>query len=138
MDVYVTTYSIYLLLSVGLTVWVARSLKRGGRRFLLDVFQGDAELADSVNDLLVIGFYLINLGYVALALKLSEQLLDARDAMEALSSKVGMVTLWLGVMHFLNLYVFSRLRRRAKLEQAEPPVLPAVYLGDGRPAGGGA
>ena len=70
------TYLIYLALSIGLTVWVARTLHTNGRRFLLDTFQGDGELADSVNRLLVVGFYLINLGFVALALKLGHTVLD--------------------------------------------------------------
>jgi len=114
MDIVVATYLIYLAISIGLTVWVAHTLSTNGRRFLVDVF-GDESLADSVNHLLVVGFYLINLGYVALALKLGHDLLTTRAAIEALSRKVGWVLLVLGAMHFFNLYVFSRLRRRAQL-----------------------
>ena len=69
MDPMVLTYAAYLLISVALTVWVARVLSSNGRAFLVDVFAGDEEIADSVNRLLVVGFYLINLGYVSLALK---------------------------------------------------------------------
>jgi hypothetical protein len=61
MDVMVLTYVAYLVISVGLTVWVARTLLSNGRAFLVDVFEGDGGLADSVNRLLVVGFYLINL-----------------------------------------------------------------------------
>jgi len=71
--VMVLTYVAYLVISVGLTVWVARTLSSNGRAFLVDVFEGDGGLADSVNRLLVVGFYLINLGYVSLALKIGER-----------------------------------------------------------------
>ena len=57
--------------SIGLTIWVARTLHRSGRIFLVDAFHGNAELADSVNHLLVVGLYLINVGYIALALTTS-------------------------------------------------------------------
>ncbi|MGE0709782.1 MAG: hypothetical protein AB7N76_21825 [Planctomycetota bacterium] len=120
----VLTYLIYLTLSLCLTVWVARTLHQNGRVFLVDVFRGDETLADSVNHLLVVGFYLINLGYVALALKLGYRVLDAQQAIEALSAKVGAVSLVLGGMHFFNLYVFSRLRQRVQLRGAPPPVSP--------------
>jgi hypothetical protein len=119
-----TTYIAYLGISIGLTVWVARTLFKSGRVFLVDVFHGNEPLADSVNHLLVVGFYLINLGYVSLALKLGYDILGPTAAIEALSWKVGMVLIVLGAMHFFNLYLFSRMRRRASLVDAVPPVPP--------------
>jgi len=124
----VVTYFVYLALSLALTIWVARTLHRNGRVFLVDVFSGNTELADSTNHLLVVGFYLVNFGYVSLALKLGGEVLDTRGAIEALSQKVGGVLLVLGAMHFFNLFVFSRIRRRARLPSAPPPVVPNAVL----------
>jgi len=120
----VITYILYLAASSALTIWVARTLFKNGRVFLVDVFHGNEALADSVNHLLVVGFYLINLGYVSLALKLGYSIESTRESIEALSWKVGLVLLVLGGMHFFNLYVFSRIRRRAILPDAPPPVGP--------------
>jgi hypothetical protein len=119
----VPSYAAYLALSLGVTVWVARTLHKNGRVFLVNAFQGNAELADSINHLLVVGFYLINLGYVTLALRTSMPVDTARQAIELVSDKIGAILLVLGGMHFLNLYVFHRLRRRG-LEYLEPPPLP--------------
>jgi len=113
MDPMVLTYVVYLVISVGLTVWVARTLSSNGRAFLVDVFEGDGELADSVNRLLVVGFYLINLGYVSLALKIGGDVTTLQGAFEVLSRKVGLVLLVLGFMHLFNLLIFSRVRRSA-------------------------
>src|SRR5262245_34346458 len=124
MNYVVFTYLIYLAVSVTLTVWVARTLHRNGRVFLVDVFHGNESLADSVNHLLVVGFYLINFGYVSLALKLGYDIVNMQGAIEALSWKVGTVLVVLGGMHFINLYVFSRIRRRSVLAYAPPPVFP--------------
>lgn len=112
MNIIIWTYIAYILLSIFLTIWVAQTLHKNGRVFLVDVFQGDESLADSVNHLLVVGFYLINLGYVSLALKLTSQVETAREGIEALSWKVGLVLLVLGGMHFFNLFIFSRIHRR--------------------------
>jgi hypothetical protein len=120
----VFTYLLYIAVSVALTIWVARTLRRNGRVFLVDVFHGNESLADSVNHLLVVGFYLINLGFISLALKLGYEVADLQGAIEALSWKVGGVLVVLGAMHFFNLFVFSRIRRRGLLTYAPPPVLP--------------
>ena len=109
---------------MALTVWVARTLHKNGRIFLVDSFLGNEALADSVNHLLVVGFYLINFGYVSLALKLGYSVAVAQEAIEALSVKVGMVLIVLGAMHFFNLFIFSRMRRRASLVNGPPPVPP--------------
>jgi hypothetical protein len=127
MNYVVATYCLYLAISVALTVWVARTLHKNGRLFLVDAFHGNEPLADSINHLLVVGFYLINIGYVTLALKYGDQAANTQGVFEALSSKVGVVLLILGGMHFFNLYVFSRMRKRALLQGAPPPLPPQAY-----------
>ena len=120
----VWAYLGYLTISVCLTVWVAKTLHKNGRIFLVDSFLGNEPMADSVNHLLVVGFYLINVGYITLALKYGDKPTDLQGVLELLSTKVGVVLLVLGAMHFFNLLVFSKMRRRALLHAAPPP-LPA-------------
>lgn len=121
----------YLGLSVGTTVWVARTLQKNGRTFLRELVLGNPEIADAVNNLLVVGFYLINIGYVALALQYGDRSDDPSRCIEIVSSKVGVVLLVLGCMHFFNLYIFSKLRKRAILEKLAPPVHPQEYVARG-------
>lgn len=129
MDTTLFAYSAYLLISVALTVWVGRTLHRNGRAFLIDVFADRADLADSVNHLLVVGFYLVNFGYTSLALKLAKHVTTPTEAVEALSHKVGLVLVVLGGMHFFNLFVFSRIRASKALLQAPRPVPPDAIAG---------
>lgn len=128
MTIPISTYLVYLAISIALTIWVARTLHKNGRVFLVDVFHGNEALADSVNHLLVVGFYLINFGYVSMALKLGYEVATAQAAMEALSVKIGMVLIVLGGMHFFNLFVFSRMRRRSTTRNhQQPPVGPDAF-----------
>jgi len=130
-NIIVITYVVYLLISVALTIWVARTLYKRGGVFLVDAFHGNAEIAGSVNHLLVVGFYLINIGYVSLALKTGATVLTSRAAIELLSDKMGMVLLVLGMMHFFNLFVFSRIRRNSQGPRRPlppPPVAPDAML----------
>jgi hypothetical protein len=111
-------YLSYLAISIAITIWVARTLHRSGRVFLLDAFHGNEALADSVNQLLVVGFYLINVGYIAMALKTEDPLKDFRGVIELESGKIGVVLLILGGMHFFNMFVLARMRRRSTRELA--------------------
>lgn len=118
MNYLILTYVVYLLVSIALTIWVAKVLFKNGRIFLVDIFHGNNELADSVNKLLVVGFYLVNIGYMSLALKETGSIPSAQVVVEVLSYKVGWIILILGGMHFMNLIVFFKLRNRAKREKA--------------------
>ncbi|MBI2683320.1 MAG: hypothetical protein HYX26_08935, partial [Acidobacteriales bacterium] len=111
----VVMYLTYLLISIVLTVWVANTLSKNGLVFLVDAFHGNKELAASVNHLLVVGFYLINVGFVSMALQSDMKPSNAQQLIEILSKKQGVVLLVLGGMHFFNLLVFSKMRNRALL-----------------------
>jgi uncharacterized membrane protein len=128
MDLNVVTYLAYLALTLPLTLWVARALQRYGKVFLVDVFSGDEVMAHAVNQLLVIGFYLLNLGYVAMFMTSHTKVDDARTVFEVLSTKVGAVALVIGVVHFANVWAFNAFRRRAVSKaNAAPPAPPRPY-----------
>jgi len=116
MNYFILTYAFYVILSIALTVWVAKVLFKNGRVFLIDIFHGNNELADSVNKLLIVGFYLVNVGYMSLALKETGTIPNLQVVLEVLSFKIGWIILILGAMHFFNLIVFFKLRNRAKRE----------------------
>lgn len=127
----VPVYVAYALMSVGLTVWLARTLFRNGAVFLRDVFADSPQMADAVNRLLVVGFYLFNLGYACLLLK-SPAAATVVQAIEVLAHKMGWLLVSLGVMHFANMYLFHRIRRRAQLDALPAPVAPSYRLESAR------
>ena len=106
----VQIYGVYLLVSLAITVWVGRTLHKNGRVFLVENFKGNVELADSINHLLLVGFYLINFGFVCLTLKYGDKPASLEEGIEFLSSKIGFVIVVLGVMHFFNMYLLMKLR----------------------------
>ena len=106
----VWTYLIYVAVSLAVMIWVGRSLHGNGRIFLVDNFHGREKLADSVNHLLLVGFYLVNIGFVCLALRYGEKPTDLVGAVEFLSTKIGLVIVLLGAMHFFNMRMLVRFR----------------------------
>lgn len=130
MNITVLCYLVYLLISVALTVWVARTLHRNGRIFLVQAFRGNEAMADAVNHLLVVGFYLINVGFIVFALRYGTKPTDAQGAFEFVSTKLGVVLLVLGTMHFFNMFNFDKMRRKGLAPERNlaatptPPALP--------------
>ena len=106
-----TAYLTYIFISVLITIFVSRTLSKNGEVFLIDGFKGDRELAQSVNHLLVVGFYLLNLGFVLLKLEASSGIDSLEKLLIYLSSNLGLVLFILGIMHFFNMYVITRFRR---------------------------
>ena len=115
-------YGTYFVVSLAVTIWVGRTLFRSGRPFLVEAFHGSDAMADSVNNLLIIGFYLVNVGFMLLFLSSKDHPRSGIDVVEHLSKSVGVVVVVLGVMHFINLVVLNALRTSA--QAARPPVLP--------------
>lgn len=113
MNYTIVTYCFYIIISVSLTIWVAKTLLKNGKIFLIDIFHGNKEMADAVNHLLLVGFYLINLGYAVYTLREVYPIINTQEVIERLSVKIGLIILILGFMHFFNLYVFFSLRKRA-------------------------
>lgn len=109
-DIY--AYVAYLIVSIGLTVWVAQTLSKNGLVFLVECFGHDRTLAESTNHLLVVGFYLVNLGWILLTLRFGSSPEDAADVIRFLSTKVGIVVVVLGFMHFFNMNAIAKFGRK--------------------------
>ena len=104
------TYLVYLGLTIGITIWVARTLRRNGIIFLAKS-EAERPLAEALSHLLIVGFYLVNFGVITFAMKSYDRVLDVQTGIELLSTKVGVILVALGVMHFLILAVFSGVKR---------------------------
>jgi len=135
MDWTAITYLTYLATAIPLTVWVGHTLATHGTTFLADVFGDKQALATAVNRLLLVGFYLLNLGFVLLFLRTDTYVGDLTGLIEALSVKIGIVLVVVGIMHLANVLVFNAIRRKhLALPRQAPPAPPAMYYGHPYPA----
>lgn len=106
------SYVLYLIIALAITVWVARTLSKNGIVFLVQCFGQNEELARSTNHLLVVGFYLINIGFITLTLSYAGEPQTVSGAMRFLAGKVGLAVMVLGGMHFFNMAMIARFGRK--------------------------
>lgn len=107
-----TAFALYLAITIAITIWVARTLSKNGIVFLVQCFGQNDELARSTNHLLVVGFYLVNIGFITLTLSLGEEPTTITEAIRFLSNKVGLAVLVLGAMHFFNMGAIAQFGRK--------------------------
>jgi len=105
-------YALYLAITIAITVWVAHTLHSNGEVFLIQCFGHDAELARSTNHLLVVGFYLVNIGFITITLSVGAEPTSWPEAIRFLSGKVGLAVLVLGGMHFFNMGAIAHFGRK--------------------------
>ena len=123
-----TAYALYLAITIGITIWVARTLSKNGNVFLEQCFGQNAVLARSTNHLLVVGFYLVNIGFITLTLSLGTEPATPTDAIRFLSNKVGLAVIVLGAMHFFNMGAIAQFGRKVNgwlAEQGAAERVPA-------------
>ena len=119
---HVKAYLIYLPIAVGLTYYVARTLFKNSKVFMMDIFKGREEIAMSTNRIFEVGFYLLNLGFALMIMKIKIYHTDftsLRQLFEILKEKIGGFSIYLGVMLFFNLFMFFRGKRKAKQPRKE-------------------
>ncbi|MEZ6121691.1 MAG: hypothetical protein R3C49_00790 [Planctomycetaceae bacterium] len=119
------TYSLYAVAGVGVTIWVAGKLDRHGVTFARSGDRYDAESGPAMSHLLVVGFSLVSLGIVSLALGNGSRIETAQQCIESLSSKLGWVIMLIGVMHFSMLAVFASMGRRHSSAEPSDQTRPA-------------
>jgi hypothetical protein len=113
-------YLIYLPVALLLTWYVAHTLFKNGRIFMLDIFRGKTEIALATNKLFEVGFYLLNVGFALLILEIYVIIDSSQETIEVLSKKIGGFSIYLGIMLFFNLYLFFRGRKASKAAHGGP------------------
>lgn len=124
----IIAYAIYLPIVIILTYYVARTLFKNGRVFMLDIFKGREEIAFATNRLFELGFYLVNLGFALSIMEINfyGAYFGKQEVMEILSQKLGGFSIYLGVMLFLNLYMFIRGKKKSSAPRVQPIVIPSA------------
>lgn len=116
-----TVYALYLLISIAITIWVARTLSKNGEVFLIQCFGHNAVLARSTNHLLVVGFYLVNIGFITLTLSIGSEPTSYPEAIRFLSGKVGLAVIVLGGMHFFNMSAIAKFGKKVNQWLVDAP-----------------
>ena len=126
---YSTIFNIsYIFITILLVVYVANYLFRNGKTFLNSAFKGAEEVANSINNLLKMGFYLVNIGYALISIKININILDVSGLLEILAIKIGLIVLILGAMHFFNMYILYLIGKMIRERKISQKRIESTYI----------
>jgi len=111
MNYNLVAYIVYLVLMVFIIVTVGRYFYNNGRVFILSLFKGHAAHTDAINKLLLVAYYLFNLGYAFLKLKHWQRITTLEGLFSSLSVHMGVLILILAVTHYGNMLVLYLLSK---------------------------
>lgn len=113
MNLTLTSFGIYTLFSLSMVILVGTVLFKNGKVFLFDIFKGDTELTEAVNRLLLIGFYLINFGYILINYNFAKAIGNWIELLQKLSSELGIIIFSLGIIHMINIFFLMKMRKKS-------------------------
>ena len=114
MNYNILSYSIYGCISFYIIFYVGKLFYRNGRVFILRLFDGNEPLTDTTNNILLIGYYLFNLGYSVFQLSFWEKVNGTDTLISSVSHKTGILVLILAVTHYFNMIFIYLLSKRKK------------------------
>lgn len=107
------TYLVYLTVMVVIIGWAGWQLHHAGKPFIKEVFFGDVPKADLTNNLLLLGYYLVNIGYSFVALNQLPEVNSAAALIEVLSRQIGLLIILLAALHYCNIALLLRWKRHS-------------------------
>jgi hypothetical protein len=111
MNYNILAYSIFALITIYIILWVGRLFHKNGRIFILSLFHKNEQLADTTNNLLLIGYYLFNIGYAVIQLSYWKTIITRNELLSSIATKIGTLVLLLATMHYINMFIIYQLSK---------------------------
>jgi len=111
MNLNILAYTVYGLLTCYIILWVGRQFHQNGRVFIISLFGRDISLADTTNNLLLMGYYLFNIGYAIIQFSYWSQIQSLDELVSSIALKTGRLLFVLVGLHYLNMlsiYLFAK------------------------------
>lgn len=97
------TYLLYLMITGVVTIRAGWLFYHHGRLYILRLLKGDEALTKFINKALLTGYYLLNLGHLALTLRTWPAIHSVPQMMGYIAFRSGGIFMLLGIIHFLNM-----------------------------------
>lgn len=114
MNYNILAYIVYIIVIVIIIGWLGRRLHSIGRIFILNLYKDDLSACDAINNILLVAYYLFNIGYALLKLRRWQYVRSCGDLVYSLSLNIGLLLIILAVTHYFNMamiYLASKKRK---------------------------
>jgi len=117
MNYNILSYTIYLPLIFFITIKVGWMFYKNGELFLMNLFENNLALIKNVNNILLMGYYLVNLGYSVLTISHWEKINNSIQLINVLSYTLGRIIILLALLHYNNIFWLKYLTKSNIIKQ---------------------
>lgn len=108
MNLNIIGYLIYLSLTSVIIIKVGKLCYDNGNIFVSQLIPNHEELCHQINKMLLMGYYLLNLGYCAMTIISWEKIQYINQLIEIIATKSAIIILTIGIMHYINIILLTK------------------------------
>ena len=108
MNLNIIGYVIYLLITTFIIINVGKICYRNGNIYVAQLIPEHEDLCKKTNQVLLIGYYLLNLGYCAMTLISWDKIISYSQLVEVISIKTAIIVCIIAMLHYFNIYIITK------------------------------
>jgi hypothetical protein len=108
MNLNILGYAIYLLITIFIIVKVGRICYQNGNIYVAQLIPDHIDLCHKINQVLLLGYYLMNIGYCAMTLISWEKIITFNQLIEVIAFKSAIIIGTIAFMHYGNIFVLTK------------------------------
>lgn len=102
MNLNIIAYCIYIAVIFYVTVFIGKKFHSNGRIFLHELV-ADHGVCEAVNNILLVAYYLLNIGNAIVMIRTWPQIQSIGELVEVTSYNIGLIVLLLVIVHYVNI-----------------------------------
>jgi len=108
MNLNIIGYLVYLCITSIVVVRVGKTCYTNGNIYVSQLIPEHEDICKKTNNVLLVGYYLLNLGYCATTLISWEQILSVDQMVEVISIKTASIITLISILHYINIFLITK------------------------------
>jgi hypothetical protein len=101
-------YFIYLIITIFIIIRVGKSCYKNGNVFVSELIPNHEDLCQRINQMLLLGYYLLNIGYCAMTLISWETIATTNQLIEVIATKTSIIIFIISGLHYINIIIITK------------------------------
>ena len=108
MNLNILAYLIYLAITTFIIVKVGKICYQNGNIYVAQLIPNHADLCQKTNQILLVGYYLLNIGYCAMTLISWAKITTLHQLIEDIAFKSAIIIAVIAIMNYLNIFILTK------------------------------
>jgi hypothetical protein len=108
MNLNIIAYAIYLSITIFIILRVGKICYKNGNIYVAELIPNHADICQKINQILLLGYYLLNIGYCAMTLISWQKIISLTQLTEIICFKTAVIIFIISVLHYLNIIIITK------------------------------